>query len=77
MISWVDDIPFVNTWIVRSLSKQKASNNFIIGVLYKDADDEAFVSKLFRKTVLKQQNYEQDIADKRQIGKQIGLLILI
>lgn len=64
MISWVDDIPFVNTWIVRSLSKQKASNNFIIGVLYKDADDEAFVSKLFRKTVLKQQNYEQDIADK-------------
>ena len=64
MISWVDDIPFVNTWIVRSLSKQKASNNFIIGVLYKDSDDEAFVSKLFRKTVLKQQNYEQDIADK-------------
>tara|TARA_R110002072_G_scaffold118823_1_gene251378 strand:- start:4354 stop:5259 length:906 start_codon:yes stop_codon:yes gene_type:complete len=64
MISWVDDIPFVNTWIVRSLSKQKGSNNFIIGVLYKDADDEAFVSKLFRKTVLKQQNYEQDIADK-------------
>ncbi|WP_026777519.1 transcription antitermination factor NusB [Polaribacter sp. Hel_I_88] len=64
MISWVDDIPFVNTWIVRSISKQKATNNFTLGVLYKDADDEAFVSKLFRKTVLKQQNYEQDIADK-------------
>jgi len=64
MISWVDDIPFVNTWIVRSLSKQKASNSFTLGVLYKDSDDEAFVSKLFRKTVLKQHNYEQDIADK-------------
>ena len=64
MISWVDDIPFVNTWLVRSLSKQKESNNFTLGVLYKDSDDEAFVSKLFRKTVLKQQNYEQDIADK-------------
>ncbi len=64
MISWVDDIPFVNTWLVRSLGKQKASNTFTLGVLYKDSDDEAFVSKLFRKIVLKQQNYEQDIADK-------------
>lgn len=64
MISWVDDIPFVNTWLVRSLGKQKAGNTFTLGVLYKDTDDEAFVSKLFRKTVLKQQNYEQDIADK-------------
>lgn len=64
MISWVDDIPFVNTWLVRSLGKQKATNTFTLGVLYKDSDDEAFVSKLFRKTVLKQQNYEQDIADK-------------
>jgi N utilization substance protein B len=64
MISWVDDIPFVNTWLVRSLGKQKATNTFTLGVLYKDSDDEAFVSNLFRKTILKQQNYEQDIADK-------------
>lgn len=64
MISWVDDIPFVNTWVVKSLSKQKENATFMLGTLYKDSDDEDFVSNLFRKTVLKQAEYEKDIADK-------------
>jgi N utilization substance protein B len=64
MISWVDDIPFVNTWVVKTLSKQKANRTFLLGTLYKDKDDEDFVSDLFRKTVLKQQEYEQDIEAK-------------
>ncbi len=64
MISWVDDIPFVNTWIVKSLSKQKAQNNFVLGSLYKDQDDEDFVKDLFQKTVLKNKEYEKDITDK-------------
>jgi N utilization substance protein B len=64
MISWVDDIPFVNTWVVKTLSKQKASGLFVLGSLYKDKDDEDFVSNLFRKTVLKQAEYEKEIADK-------------
>ena len=64
MISWVDDIPFVNTWVTRSLSKQKKNTSFMLGVLYKDNDDEQFVSNLFRKTVLKEKSYEQDITDK-------------
>jgi N utilization substance protein B len=63
MISWLDDIPFVNTWVTRSLSKQK-NTSFNLGVLYKDDDDEQFVSSLFRKTVLKEKSYEQDITDK-------------
>jgi N utilization substance protein B len=62
MITWVDDIPFVNTWIVRSLSKQKEGNIFVLDSLYKDNDDKEFVSNLFRKTVLKQDEYEKDIA---------------
>ena len=64
MISWVDDIPFVNTWLVRTLSKQKENNAFILGSLYKDRDDENFVSKIFTKTVLKHKEYERDIEDK-------------
>lgn len=64
MISWVDDIPFVNTWVVKTLSKQKAAGLFVLGSLYKDKDDEDFVSQLFRKTVLKQAEYEQAIAEK-------------
>ncbi len=64
MISWVDDIPFVNTWIVKTLSKCKPEKTFILGKLYKDKEDEDFVSDLFKKMVLKQKTYEQDIADK-------------
>ena len=64
MISWVDDIPFVNTWVVKTLSKQKENNTFFLSSLYKDKDDEDFVSQLFRKTVLKHKEYEQDITEK-------------
>ncbi len=64
MISWVDDIPFINTWVVKSLNKQKAQNPFILGNLYKDSEDKQFVSKLFQKTVLNQHTYEDDIIEK-------------
>lgn len=64
MISWVDDIPFVNTWVVKTLSKQKENKTFILGSLYKDKDDEDFVSAIFKKTILKHKEYEKDIEDK-------------
>ena len=64
MISWVDDIPFVNTWIMKSLNKQKPQNPFILGSLYKDSEDKQFVSDLFTKTVLHQHKYQEDIVDK-------------
>lgn len=64
MISWVDDIPFVNTWVVKTLSKCKPQKTFKLGTLYKDEDDEAFVSHLFKKTILKHKTYEEDIAAK-------------
>lgn len=64
MISWVDDIPFVNTWIVKTLNKQKPNKNFILGSLYKDNEDKLFVSELFTKTMLHQHKYEEDITDK-------------
>jgi len=64
LITWVDDIPFINTWVVKSLSKQKESKPFILGALYKDKDDEDFVSNLFRKTVLKQAEYQKEIEEK-------------
>ena len=64
MISWVADIPFVNTWVVKSLSKQKPNKPFLLGSLYKDKDDEDFVSDLFKKTMLHQHTFEEDIAEK-------------
>jgi len=63
-ISWVDDIPFVNTWILRSLNKLKENGTFNLGKLYKDEDDEEFVSDLFRKTILKSTEYDKDIENK-------------
>ena len=42
-ITWVDDIPFVNTWVLRSLKKQKATSTFSLASLYKHQDDLDFV----------------------------------
>lgn len=64
MISWVDDMPFVNTWILKTLNKQSPKNPFVLGNLYKDDDDKSFVSELFRKTILNHHKYENDIREK-------------
>ena len=63
-ISWLDDIPFVNTWIVRTLSKIKENKTLVLGNLYKDEDDEQFVLDLFRKVMLHHTSFEEDISSK-------------
>lgn len=63
-ISWVDDIPFVNTWILKSLSQIKSNKPFKLGKLYKDDDDKQFVLDLFRKVVLKHTELEKEVMDK-------------
>tara|TARA_B100000809_G_scaffold263627_1_gene317332 strand:+ start:17427 stop:18365 length:939 start_codon:yes stop_codon:yes gene_type:complete len=63
-ISWVDDIPFVNTWIVRSLQNLKEKKSLVLGRMYKDEDDQKFVIDLFRKVVLNHNSFEKDIEDK-------------
>lgn len=60
-ISWVDDIPFVNTWIVKSLHKMNAQSIFSLDRLYKNEDDENFVSELFKKVILNHHTFENDI----------------
>ncbi len=64
MISWVDDIPFVNTWVVKTLNKQKKQNVFALGSLYKDDDDKRFVSSLFNKVMLHKHKYDEDVREK-------------
>ena len=60
-ITWVDDIPFVNTSVVRSLTKQKSANAFKLGSLYKNQDDQDFVTDLFKKVILNHHSFENDI----------------
>ncbi|WP_372770547.1 transcription antitermination factor NusB [Lutibacter sp.] len=63
-ISWVDDIPFVNTWIVKTLNQLKPKKTFQLGNLYKDDDDKKFVLDLFRKVVLNHKEFEKEIENK-------------
>ncbi|MDT0553892.1 transcription antitermination factor NusB [Urechidicola vernalis] len=63
-ISWVDDIPFVNTWVVKTLNGLSATKPFKIGDLYKDESDQKFVLDLFRKVVLNHEKFDEDINAK-------------
>ncbi len=63
-ISWVDDIPFVNTWIVKTLNQMKVAEAFRLGNLYKDEGDKKFVIDLFRKVVLNHTEFEKEVIDK-------------
>ncbi len=63
-ISWVDDIPFVNTWVVKTLQELKEDSAFAIGRLYKNGDDEQYGGDLFKKTVLNLAKFEEEVTDK-------------
>ena len=63
-ISWVDDIPFVNTWIVKTLNQLKDKKSLKLGNLYKDDDDRKFVADLLKKAVLNHKEFEKEIEDK-------------
>jgi len=63
-ISWVDDIPFVNTWVVRTLEGLKKNSSLTLNRMYKDDDDKKFVIDLFRKVVLNHISFEKEIEDK-------------
>lgn len=64
MITWVDDIPFVNTWVVKTLNGLSATKPLMLGNMYKDEDDKKFVVNLFRKVVLNHTEYEKVIEEK-------------
>ena len=63
-ISWVDDIPFVNTWIVKTLESAKNKKPFVLNAIYKDEDDRKFAIDLFHKVVLNHPTYEKEIENK-------------
>lgn len=63
-IGWVDDLPFVNTLIVKQLTKLKENQLLIIEDLYKDEDDKQFVKELFTKVALRHTEFDEDIDEK-------------
>ncbi len=63
-ISWVDDIPFVNTLLLKTLGEVKENDVFILNGLYRDDEDEKFALELFRKTILHHHNFEEYVNGK-------------
>ena len=62
-ISWIDDIPLVNT-IVRNSLQRIDSHDAIITQLYKNDDDQKFSLELFRKVFLNKEDLEREIVGK-------------
>lgn len=64
-LTWVDDIPLVNTQIIKQLGALKSPNDsFKVPKLYKDTEDKEFVTNLFRKTVLNEAALVNEYIDK-------------
>jgi len=64
-LTWIDDIPLVNTHIAKQLRDLKPTDeNFSIPRVYKDSDDKDFVKDLFRKTVLNEPELAKEFIDK-------------
>ena len=63
-LTWVDDIPVVNTQIVKQLKQVSEKEEFRVTKLYKDQEDQEFVSLLFKKTVLNEVDLAKEYIDK-------------
>ena len=63
-LTWVDDIPLVNTQIQKQLKQISEASEFRVTKLYKDQEDQEFVSLLFRKTVLNEVELAKEYIDK-------------
>lgn len=65
-ITWVDDLPVVNTAIVKAMTKLKLSKpeTFLVPDVYKDEDDKVFAKDLLVKTLLNTSKFSEEIAEK-------------
>ncbi|XLS28169.1 transcription antitermination factor NusB [Flavobacteriaceae bacterium M23B6Z8] len=62
-LTWVDDLPLVNTMILKMFRKVKenTSPTWLLPRLFKDEDDKEFATQLFRKTVLNDEELLEEI----------------
>ena len=64
-LTWVDDIPLVNTAIQKQLKSLKSDvDYFRIPRVFKDEDDKEYAKQLFRKTTLNGKELAEEFADK-------------
>jgi len=63
-LTWIDDIPMVNTQILKQLKAVTQDDEFRVTKLYKDEEDKEYVSLLFRKTILNEVDLAKEYIDK-------------
>ncbi|MFK5973933.1 MAG: transcription antitermination factor NusB [Flavobacteriaceae bacterium] len=65
-LTWVDDFPIVNTYIIKQLKKvrENQSESFFLPRLLKDEEDMVFANKLLVKTLLNNDKWEKEIEGK-------------
>jgi N utilization substance protein B len=82
-MTWVDDLPVVNTTIVKLINKLKLTKpeTFLIPELYKDDEDRIFAKELLVKTLLNDTSFASEIAarttnwDSERIATLDGVLL--
>ena len=65
-LTWVDDFPIVNTFLVKRLKKAKpdSGDRFFLPALLKDQQDMDFANDLLTKTLLNDAKWEKEIEGK-------------
>ncbi|MDL5511638.1 transcription antitermination factor NusB [Arenibacter sp. M-2] len=65
-LTWVDDIPIVNTFLLKQFKKVKESTvpSYFLPPLFMDGDDMVYANMLLRKTLLNNSKLEQEIEGK-------------
>jgi N utilization substance protein B len=65
-LTWVDDLPVVNTAVLKVLRKLKLTSpdTFLLPDLYKDDEDKEFAKDLFKKTLLNSTQFAKEISVK-------------
>ncbi len=65
-LTWLDDLPIVNTFILKLFRKAKTSsaNQFFLPLLFKDINDKEFALMLLKKTLLHNEALLNEISGK-------------
>ncbi len=64
-LTWIDDIPVINTSILKQLSNLQNNNlPFFVSKLYKNDEDKDFAKILFRKTAMNSREYMETYENK-------------
>jgi N utilization substance protein B len=65
-LTWPDDLPLVNTTILKLMRKTKpnSSNGHFVPPLYKDEEDKTFGEELFTDTIKNESTYTEEIKER-------------